>query len=244
MPKDEKERKRVIVEETTAEEQKVSGEAASDTQEAPVAEIKEKVEELQTLTEDISDSADKSAQVQEQIVEATEKVKQNVEPPTPSLVQRKSGPNILLILIPGVLLLGALLGGIVFYQRSISQTSSPSATPLATFSPSATPTAFSSAQIDLTKYAINVENGSGIPGTAGEAKDILVKAGFSVSATGNAASYNFTKTVIQTKSDVPDSFLTKLSDTLSKTYVLDKNQTLPDTSTDEVIVIVGSSKVQ
>lgn len=158
--------------------------------------------------------------------------------------ERKMGNPILWILIPGIFLLGALLGGIVFYQKGINQgvtqSPSPSPTTIATASPSASPLG----KADLSKYPINVENGSGIPGAAGEAKSVLTKGGFTVSTTGNAATYDYTKTIIEVKSDVPQAFIDQLTKTLSATYVLGTNVVLKDSSADEVIIIVGSSKAQ
>jgi hypothetical protein len=214
----------------------------------PVEEIKEKVEELQTITEHIGSDVEKSADVQEEIAKAAEKVEPAPEMPKTEFIPVKpaSGPSPLLILIPGVLLLGALLGGVYFYQKGVNQeeqsTSAPEQTslPVASSVPSASP----SAKLDLTKYPINVQNGSGIAGTAGSAKDILTKAGFKVSATGNADNYDYTDTIIKTKSDVPAEFVTKLTSSLSSVYSVGKAQTLPSSSTDEVVVIIGSSKAE
>ena len=244
MPKKEdKDRKRMIVEE-------VAGTAPME-ENKPLEEVKEevskKVEELQDITEDIGESVEKSAEVQEELAVATQKIEPAPMIP-PSEVKPYERPsdkfNILVILIPGILLLGALLGGIFFYQTTLNKngetpTPAPTATP-----PTGTPAASPSGTFDLTKYPINVENGSGIPGTAGSAKDLLTKAGFKVSSTGNAATYDFTDTIIETKSDVPQAFIDKLTTTLSGIYKVGTNKTLPSTSTDEVVVIIGSSKAQ
>lgn len=266
-----KERKRVVVEEVGVNPEppkeepsdtlevvdEVSTEVTTPVQEeslpessAPVEEIKEKVEELQTLTEGISESAEKSAKVQEELVEAAQKVESSpsVQPQnTGDLVSyKKDRTNPLIIIIPGVLLLGALLGGIYFYQKNIVSTQP---TPLPpgtdiTATPTAAPTASPSAKLDLTKYPINVQNGSGIPGTAGTAKDLLTKAGFKVSATGNAETYDFTDTIIETQASVPADFVAKLTATLSTTYKVGTPKSLPASSSDEVVVIIGSNKAQ
>jgi len=159
---------------------------------------------------------------------------------------QKPSNVILWILIPGVFLLGAVLGGIVFYQKGVSNKSNATTAPMETnsivASPSPTPAATTT--VDLSKFPVSILNGSGIAGEAGKVKAILEAAGFTVSSTGNASAYNFTKTVIKVKADVDAQFVTKLSDTLSKTYLLDKNATLPTTSKDEVQIVVGSSKAQ
>jgi hypothetical protein len=234
MPDDIKTRKRMVVEEVGA----------------PAAEIKEKVEELQTITEDISQSVEKSTEVQEDLAKVAEEIAptptpEEIKPIVPA-VKSNGGPNPLVIIIPGVLLLGALVGGIVFYQHGISSENVIS-TPTLNYGNTAaspSPTATTEATIDLTKYPISVMNGSGTPGQAGVVKDLLVTAGFKVSGTGNADSYDFTKTVIKAKADVPEAFLTQLSTALSKSYVLDTNQSLATSSADEVEVIVGSTKAE
>jgi hypothetical protein len=241
MPTDEKIRKRMIVEEVSA----------------PVEEIKEKVEELQTLTEDISESVEKSSEIQEDLAKVAEEVvpaepatvPQGEPQPIMPQIKNSNGTNPLVIIIPGLFLLGALLGGIYFYQKGISGNAQSTPTPPTSYNneitaPVATPVSTSAATVDLTKYPVNVMNGSGIVGQAGVVKTLLTTAGFTVSKTGNASSYDFTKTVIKAKTDVPAAFVTQLSAALSKSYVLDTNQTLATSSADEVQVIIGSSKAQ
>ena len=214
----------------------------------PVEEIKEKVGELQDITQDIGQSVEKSEEVQDELVQAAEKVESPVEKPKTEFIPVKPnyGPSPLLIIIPGVLLLGALLGGVYFYEKSVNQSPSASPTPAETIPPESTtaPSASPSAKLDLTKYPIIVENGSGIPGTAGSAKDLLTKAGFKVSSAGNADNYNYTDTIIKTKSDVPQVFISKLTTTLSGIYSVAKAQSLDASSSGEVMVIIGSSKAQ
>jgi len=250
MPED-KTRKRMIVEEVGVTPEESTPEPVNS---EPVEEIKEKVEELQTLTEDISQSVEKSAEVQEDLAKAaeevvasepTEKPQEETTPMMPE-IKRSDSPNPLLIIIPGIFLLGALLGGIYFYQKGVSGVSTePTPTPdysnTITPSPTSTP---ATTKIDLTKYPINVMNGSGTPGQAGTVKDLLTGAGFKVSAAGNASSYDYTKTVIKVKADVPAEFVTKLSEALSKSYVLDTNQSLATSSADSVQVIIGSTKAK
>lgn len=239
-----KQSKRAVVEEVgVSEERQV--EDKSELQDV----VKEKVGELQDITEHIASDVEKSTEVQEQIVEAAEKVEIKVEPKiedfAPPGSQIRNGPSPLIILIPGVLLLGALLGGIYFYQKNINSIPEPSPTPVSTITPTVTPSASPSAKLILTKYPVNVQNGSGIPGVAGDAKSLLTKAGFSVSGTGNADNYDYTDTIIKVKSGVPAEFISKLTTTLSGIYkVSSESKTLPDSSKDEVVVIVGSSRSQ
>lgn len=220
-----KERKRVVVEELTD----------LPTSAEPIEEVKEKVEELQGITEHMSGDIEKSVKVQEQIAEAAEKVESKDED--------FKGPNPLLILIPGILLLGVFLGGIYFYQKNVGKEIQLTVTPMPTAEATPIPSSSPSAKLDLTKYSIVVQNGSGTIGEAGKVKDLLTIAGFKVGTTGNAATYDFTKTVIKTKKSVEADYITKLTAALGKTYVVDTTViTLADSSKDSVIVIVGTSK--
>lgn len=263
----------------------------------PLGEIKEKVEELHEVTQDLNDDVAKAEEVQEEIAEAVEVIDKSVtaeddeievedvpndepvsetvdEPETHSVhtnyehteeshsdhgvshmhsqdsnddmpqIKNPSTTNPLIVIVPGLFLLGALLGGIYFYQRGLTLPPSESPVPsvvetIATTAPVASPAA---TNVDLTKYPVSVLNGSGITGEAGRLKTSLTAAGFTVSATGNATSNDFTKTIIKAKADVPEAFLTKLTETLGKTYELDKNQVLPASSSDMVQVVVGSTK--
>lgn len=246
----ERPRKRLVVEEVSTPVEPKIEEAAAPEQpvnEQPINEVKEKVEELQTITEHMGSDIKESENIQEDLAKAVDEVQpaqvqaEKVEEP----IDQGKPTNPLWIIIPGIFLLGALLGGIIFYQKSLNKsvTETPSPSPvneMTTSSP--TPSDIPISQVNFAKYPILIQNGSGIPGEASNVSSILTAAGFSVSGTGNADSYDFTKTVIQAKADVPASFITKLSDTLSKTYVVDKPQSLPDSSTNEIVVIVGSSK--
>jgi len=161
--------------------------------------------------------------------------------------QKKHSSLALWIIIPGIFLLGAIVGGFVFYQRGVNQ-SQATPTPEATFVPVTTPTpspaSTPSATLNLSKYPITIYNGSGIAGEAGKAKTLLTVAGFKVGSTSNAATYNYTKTVIKAKSTVDASFISSLSTSLGKSYVVDVAQTLATSSADTVQVVIGSSKAQ
>ena len=160
-------------------------------------------------------------------------------------IKPKKSPSLALwIIVPGIFLLGAILGGIVFYQRGVNR--GQEATPNPTVSPTMTPTvsATPSASVELSKYTISIFNGSGIAGEAGKAKILLTTAGFKVGSTANAATYDYTKTIIKAKSTVVVTFISSLSAALGKTYVVDTPQTLASSSADTVQVVIGSSKPQ
>ena len=156
--------------------------------------------------------------------------------------------NIFWIILPGIMLLGLLMGGIIAYFSGInklnsseaSATKKPTSQPIITIEPS--PSVSPVSKIDLTKYKVIVLNGSGIKGEAGKVQILLEKAGFTIESTGNAGRYDYTNTVIQSKEAVDKIFIDQLEKDLSKTYKLDKSVILKDTEASSVIVIVGSSK--
>ncbi|MCX6704421.1 MAG: LytR C-terminal domain-containing protein [Candidatus Woesebacteria bacterium] len=216
MPNEEKsKRKRMVVEEVKSEETPKAEEASKKEEKAAEAVIEPKI-----LDEAAKDTV-------------------SIEPQPES---KKSPLIALWIIIPGIFLLGAILGGIVFYQRGVG--SKEVANPTSTPSPASTPipSASPSASVDLTKYTISIFNGSGIAGEAGKAKTMLVAAGFKVGSTANAATYDYTKTIIKAKTTVEASFVSALSAALGKSYIVDNPLKLASTSADSIQVVIGSSK--
>jgi len=166
----------------------------------------------------------------------------------PEPVKEKSSFNILWILIPGMLLLGLLIGGIFAYVFGIQKisTSQPTdseetqnITVEPTISPTTKPTASPSAS--LSKYKIKILNGSGIKGEAGKVQTLIETAGFTVLSTGNASTYDFTKTQISIKTGVDQEFITSLIKTLEKNYQLEDTKTSSSQAND-VTLTVGSLK--
>lgn len=89
------------------------------------------------------------------------------------------------------------------------------------------------------EISIAVQNGSGESGVAGTASDILKKAGFAISSTGNADNFDYVGVTIQIKNSKKTS-LKDIEDALSDDY------TISDTSTDlsegqsyDALVIIG-----
>ena len=242
MPKDKKsESPRMVVEEVEL--------PAEDKTETPKEEEKPEVKESiieETKVETPETKPEETAKPEE------EKPEQSVEPPapveTPPVTDepKKEKSPVFWILIPGIFILGAILGGIIFYQKQVSTdstateaTSTPQPTTAAT-----TETPSPSSEPDITEYDIAVYNGSGIAGEAGSVQTLLEDAGFNVVSTGNAATYDYTKTIIKAKSTVEDAVITKLTDALSESYVVGDNQTLSSTATTDIQVVVGSSKAE
>jgi len=162
--------------------------------------------------------------------------------------QKESSFNILWILIPGMLLLGLLIGGIFAYVFGIqkisdSQESNTSGTQNITVELTAAPTTKPTAgpSASLSKYKIKILNGSGIKGEAGKVQTLIEAAGFTVLSTGNAATYDYTKTQITLKTGIDPDFVSILVATLKKSYQLEDPKTV-SSQTNDVTVTVGSLK--
>lgn len=128
-------------------------------------------------------------------------------------------------------------------------TASPSGkpTPTPTLKPKASPTA----KVTVTPLpttttstskplAVQVLNGSGTKGEAGKVASLLKAAGYSITSTGNADTFDYQKTVIQIKKS-KTSFATQLKKDLSTAYTVDPIvQTLAESAESDAIVIVGA----
>lgn len=235
MPKkDEKPRKRIVVEEIKEPEttsQAVEAEMPAQSEAIPAEKPKEpegeiKSPEPQKLPEEKKER--EKEETKEKVSEATS--------------EKKSLWYIFRIMIPVAIVVGVLAGGVFYFLNSVSNTLTPSPTPIE-ITTSPTPSASPSAQIDLSKYSIKVLNGSGIAGQAGKVQDLLTSNGFKVSTTGNAVSYDYTDTIIQIGENVAPDFVAKLTQTLAEAYSVDsKTQNLSASETADVVIIVGSSK--
>lgn len=162
--------------------------------------------------------------------------------------QKESSFNILWILIPGMLLLGLLIGGIFAYVFGIQKISNPIKTDVTstqnttvepTLSPTAKPEASPSA--NLGRYKIKILNGSGIKGEAGKVQTLIETAGFTVLSAGNATTYDYTKTQITIKTGIDPDFVSTLVATLKKDYQLEDPKTV-SSQTNDITVTVGNLK--
>jgi hypothetical protein len=159
---------------------------------------------------------------------------------------------ILFILIIGA----AIFAGNYFLSQKTTSETSPTptptptleATPTPTVEPSATPsgkvTPTPTGKITPTSSTksleIEVLNGSGTSGQAGKVATLLKNAGYTVTSTGNADTFDYTQTVIQIKKS-KNQFASQLKTDLSADYSVDpKIQTLAETADSDAIVIVGT----
>lgn len=156
--------------------------------------------------------------------------------------EKPKKPFLTIIIVLAAFLLGMLAGGFIILKKgNIFAGKIPGKKEIAAESqeqapPSPAPT---EEPVDLTKYTIEVLNGSGTKGAAGGLKDSLSKEGFDVSSIGNATSSSFTESVIRAKKEVDQRYLTKLKNFLLKSYSLSEIQELPDSKKTDVVIIIG-----
>lgn len=132
------------------------------------------------------------------------------------------------------------IGG-YFYGKGSLSSSVPEFSEEPTPTVEATPTP---EEVDLSAYSIEILNGSGVAGVAGDEQEALEADGFKVENTGNAENQDFTETVIAAKSDVSKEYLDKLKDSLAARYTVDSSvEELDADDTYDVVITVGSETV-
>lgn len=165
--------------------------------------------------------------------------------------QKKS--KIWLILIVILIVVAGVSGALYYFRTKAIQENtkedkesstvskpSPTKTPVSADESSATES--SVLKIDLSKYKIQVLNGSGVGGEASRLKDALEEEQFVVQDIGNADTSDYEKTIIRAKKDVQKEYLDKLKKLLGETYVLDTEEELGESADVDVVIIIGSSK--
>jgi hypothetical protein len=96
--------------------------------------------------------------------------------------------------------------------------------------------------VDLTKYEVEILNGSEIDGEASRQKTNLEGEGFTISSIGNADNTDYTDTIIEAKTEVNKDFIAKLKSVLDSTFTVGETQSLSEDSSVPVIVILGTKK--
>ncbi len=95
-------------------------------------------------------------------------------------------------------------------------------------------------EMEKISLRIQVLNGSGKKGAAGQGATLLRNAGYNVTSVGNAESFDYVKTVVQLKKSKNQFKETLLKD-LSRSYTVDPAvQTLAESASVDAIVIIGS----
>lgn len=203
--------------------------------EAPAEEPVPVAEEVQKeeLTEEKSRIADQESVVSEFFTPKEEKSSLGY----PDISVHKQPLSQVYLWAIGVLLVVVLIGaGIIWASRGgVAKLSFAKPTPTPTAAPTPTPTP----AIDKKTITIEVLNGSGIAGTAGNMKTFLEEKGYTVSGTGNAKNYEYEKTEIQTKEETA-SYSAFIASDLAGSYTVGSiSATLKSSLPYDVVVIVG-----
>jgi LytR cell envelope-related transcriptional attenuator len=150
-----------------------------------------------------------------------------------------------------VVALGALAGGLYYYQSSTRSDGaiamSPTPTPQTTETtptPEVTPEPEEVEEVDLATLKVQILNGSGIAGEAGKASTLLEAEGFKKAATTNAASFDFVDTEVQLKSTVPNSVFEEIKAALEKNYkgVSKVTRAISASESYDIIITIGEKK--
>lgn len=213
--------KKLVVEEVTEEEAKeeilTKEEPAEEEKETEVEEKKKEAEQKSEPKEGKKDEEKKASEKREEV----------------------SAKKVLLIAIPIAIFTGLLSGGIFYYVNSNKGggEATPTPTPIAEETPTPTP----APEIERGDLSLQVLNGSGISGKAGEVKAVLEELGYDDVDTGNADSYDFEETVISLKEGVEE-YLDMLIEDLSEDYTVSEDTEKLDEDSDfDVVITVGTS---
>lgn len=91
-------------------------------------------------------------------------------------------------------------------------------------------------------FTIKILNGSGKAGLSGSLQKDLEEKGYKVEGTGNADNFNYKKTIIQTKENVPQKFIDELKDLLSDKYGSVETEELDSDGDTDVVIIIGGQQ--
>ncbi len=144
--------------------------------------------------------------------------------------------TILAVIIGIVIIAGLFIGGLLVSNRSLPFVSSPASTPTPTATPTPTPTP---TPLDLTQFNIQVLNGTGTPGQAGEMQELLEEAGFADIDTGNAGRYDYQLTQVQLHPQAPSKLYQAIEDSLGEDFTATLSSQLDDDSQFDAVVITG-----
>jgi len=127
-------------------------------------------------------------------------------------------------------------------EPTVAVTETPTSTPSGTLAPSkeASPTArpTTGAVDNATQLNLQVLNGSGTVGIAGEVRDHLSGKGYKNIDTDNADNFDYKNVTINIKAS-RQKFLTDIQDALKDKYTLAASGTLSSSSTYDAVIIVG-----
>ena len=94
---------------------------------------------------------------------------------------------------------------------------------------------------DPSQYTIQVLNGTGTPGQAGQAQDLLEQAGFASIETTNANTFDYQQTQISLRPDVSNQLYNALSDALSESFSASLSGQLSPDFNYEALITTGET---
>lgn len=95
--------------------------------------------------------------------------------------------------------------------------------------------------IDKSIYSVQVLNGNGVAGSAGEVETVLTDAGFVVEATGNADTWDYQSTTYRVKSSLDTQVVEDLVEALEQQYTVVEGEAIAEGEAYDIIVIVGAN---
>lgn len=135
-----------------------------------------------------------------------------------------------------------LLVGIFLYKQDQNKSTTAEKVNVASLSPTPASTPEPPKEVDLSKYEIQILNGSGVTGEAGRQREVLEEEGFVISSVGNADNSDFSDTIIQAKKEVEKEFLDKLKSVLEISFTLGETEELSEDASVSIVIILGTKK--
>jgi len=213
--------------------------------------VEETVEKVSDEEKVKKEAPEKETPTKKEKVSDEEKVKEKVskevtegegakEEETPKKEEDVSAKKVLFIAIPIAIFTGLLSGGIFYYVNSNKGGNVADSTPTPAPIVEDTSTPEPVVELERSDLSIQVLNGSGISGKAGEVKDVLEELGYENVDAGNADSYDFEEMVISIKEESED-YVDMLVEDLSDDYtVADDTEELDEDSDFDVVITVGT----
>lgn len=200
--------------------------------------VKEEQEETTSEIKNTEDEVQVSQEKQKEVVSEffSPKSENTVGYPNISIHKKSISPVILWAIAVCVIVVVIGVGIITLSKGKFPITfAKPTPTPTQAPMPTVTPTP----AVDKKTISIEVLNGSGVAGVASKMKNILEEKGYTVTGTGNAKTYDYDKTEIQTKERVA-SYSALIQADLTGSYVIGTtSSSLKSSLPYDVIVIIG-----
>jgi hypothetical protein len=232
-------------------------------EEPAVASVENKPEEVKTESVVPEDVAQVSVEAAETVVPPEVKTETPPSTPTSDLPSQQANPlsdfkekveeemnmpvkpqkNYMWPILFIFIIAAVLLAGVFAYKQGMfkgagekTKVVSVSPAPTSAVTPSPVKT------VDLTKYEVEILNGSEVDGEASRQKTNLEGEGFTISSIGNADNTDHTDTIIEAKAEVSKDFIAKLKSVLDSTFTVGETQSLSEDSSVPVVVILGTKK--